>query len=112
MSVEQSLFQALAVLGSTPDEVADRLYEMGFRGRPNVYTDCPLARYLKETLHYRWVGVSTLEIEISSGVLFHTPHVCGEFVELFDAGKWPLLVEEARHAPDCPNLPDDCRCSG
>jgi len=110
MSIHQSLYQALAILGSSADEVADRLYEMGFRGRPFDSGDCPMTRYLSETIHLK-VSVGTDLVEIGP-FCYPLPEPCSEFIHLFDAGKWPLLVEEARHAPECPNLPDDCRCSG
>lgn len=36
----------LAALGTTPNEIADRLFELGVRGNPNCDASCPLAEYL------------------------------------------------------------------
>ena len=110
MSMERSIFQALIVLGTSADEVADRLAALGFKGRRGVAGDCPLARYLTETLRRR-VHVGTIEVYPlgwTNGFLL--PSACRDFVALLDEGKWPLLEEEVAHAPECPNLPDFCTC--
>ena len=41
MSLQQSLMQALVVLGSSADEVAARLAALGFKGQRAIAADCP-----------------------------------------------------------------------
>lgn len=112
MNLQQTLMESLIVLGSSADEVADRLAALGFKGRRNATGECPLARYLTETLRRR-VCVGTIEVYPDPGGenAFPLPLACRDFVAGFDEGKWPLLEDDAlAHAPECPNLPDDCRC--
>lgn len=95
MSLEQSLFQALTVLGQTADEVADRLYAMGFRGRQRDPADCPLARYLAESLYSAVLlsaGHSCVVDQTGAALQFKLPGPCQVFIGAFDAGKWPQLV--------------------
>ena len=108
MSLAQSLMQAVVVLGRDADEVADRLTALGFKGRRNVAGDCPLARYLAETLRMR-VQVGTVDM-LTWATVFPLTSACRDFVAHFDMGKWPLLEDELAHAPECPNLPDTCIC--
>lgn len=111
MSIHQSLFEALTVLGRDADEVADRLAALGFKGRQGIDTDCPVARYLKETLRYSHVSVGSFFCYVG-GIEFPLPEAVVDFTRRFDEDeKYPLLVDDTlAHAPECPNLPDSCTC--
>ena len=109
--IAQSVMEALVVLGSSADEVADRLAALGFKGQRGVSGDCPVARYLQATLHLRNLTVGTAFCEVGS--LSHPlPEAVRTFLVQFDTtDKYPLLVDDAlAHAPGCLNLPDLCTC--
>ena len=109
--IAQSLMEALVVLGSSADEVADRLAALGFKGRRAIAENCPVAHYLRATLGRRDVSVGSFFCNVG-GVEFPLPDVVTEFLERFDEEeKYPLLVDDAlAHAPECPNLADVCFC--
>ena len=113
MSLEQSLMEALVVLGSSADEVADRLAVLGFTGQRAVPDDCPVARYLKETLHRDDVEVSSSLCDIGEFFSFPLPEAVVNFLHRFDEeDKYPLLVDQAvAHAPECPAEADNCICT-
>ena len=109
--IAQSVMEALVVLGSSADEVADRLAALGFKGQRGVSGDCPVARYLRDSLHTRQVSVGCFFCQVQ-GSEFWLPEAVRDFTRRFDVeGKYPLLEDDAlAHAPECPNLPDTCTC--
>ncbi len=92
----------LAQLGTTPNQVADTLASYGVRGIPSRNTDCALARYLQLFIgmdpHVGQVQVHHRTIRVSLGrwrpsMKLPLPATLRSFVEAFDAGCYPTLVE-------------------
>ena len=108
MSLRQSLSEALTVLGKDADEVAGRLQAMGFTGRPSLPRECPVARYLRESLHRRVAVGGTFCVTGAGDVPLPPPVM--DFVARFDAGGYPGLVDDAPHEAGCPAERDDCIC--
>ena len=106
--IQQKLFEVLTVLGSSADQVADRLAAMGFTGRQSVVGDCPVARYLRETV--RRTAVMGAKHCLVDNIAFPLPEAVQAFVHEFDSGAYPTLVDAVEHEPACPRLPDQCLC--
>ena len=111
MSAEQPLLDALAALGQDADEIADRLKELGYRGRRSVPGDCPVARYLQASVH-RHVGIGSTVCSVGAAnvVQFPLPSAVMEFVDRFDGGAYSWLVDDAPHEDGGPADPADCTC--
>ena len=106
--IQRKLFEALTVLGASAQEVAGRLQAMGYTGRRDIMGDCPVARYLRETVR-RTVVVGSTYCQVDN-TEFPLPEAVQAFVHEFDAGKHPTLVDAVEHEPACPRLPDQCCC--
>ena len=103
MSLQQSVMQALIVLGSSADEVADRLAALGFKGQRGVNGDCPVARYLRESLHTRRISIGCFFVYVG-GFEFFLPDAVRDFIRRFDVeGKYPL--PRGRRAGPRPGVP-------
>ena len=97
---ESGLRAALAVLGSTPDEVAKTLQDGGYRGQRHLCSVCPVAEYLRDVTG-REVEVKRDTSALCTGVApsgdmrwieIDNPLPIAEFVEAFDNGMWDELV--------------------
>ena len=106
--IQQKLFEALTVLGASAQEVADRLAAMGYTGQMCVRVDCPVARYLRETVR-RTAEVGSAYCLVDN-TEFPLPEAVQAFVHEFDSGAYPTLVDAVEHEPACPRLPDQCLC--
>lgn len=99
---EQGLNACLSALGTTPDEVAERLSALGFRGWRGSSVDCPLARYVRTSVD----GTKTCDVQADSDdevyvrasrddglVDAFAPAAAYGFVLKFDLGDFPDLIE-------------------
>ena len=109
MSLQQSVVEALTALGRDADEVAERLKALGFTGRPSIVGDCPVARYLRASLHHR-IAVGSWSCSWGSGGHFPLTPAVSDFVLRFDDGIYPELVDDAPHEDGCPAQSDACTC--
>lgn len=83
----------LASLGSTKEEVAARLVEMGIKGRRNLADSCPVANAANDHLPPRHWGYY-VHIQENSQVKLNSlvaPDPVRDFVLAFDAGEFPEL---------------------
>ena len=102
------VMKTLQYLGETPNDVAKRLKEGGFRGIRLHTEECPIARYLRARLEEALeidasVSVTDREIEVSllaanydriGASISPIPKGVQDFVLAFDRGAYPELVEE------------------
>ena len=100
-------------LGGSAEEVADSLSQHGVSGRQASDTHCPLARYLNAVLgaehRVKGVDVGSRVVRIrvrwpwSPPIFVTLPGPVGRFVNDFDRGQFPDLVE----LPATPAIPVD-----
>lgn len=100
---EDALLRAVEALGTTPRAVAANLSAMGFQGRRDEPTSCPVANYLKASVD----GAVQAEVRIDDDDLYVrldsadcgrvdaiiTSRAAPEFVLRFDLGDYPDLIE-------------------
>lgn len=96
-------------LGGSAEEVADSLGRHGVSGRQASDTQCPLARYLNAVLgtehHVKGVDVGSRVVRIrvrwpwSPPIFVTLPSPVGRFVNDFDRGQFPDLVESPAPPP-------------
>jgi hypothetical protein len=87
-AIGKDLESALNNLGSTPEEVAAKLLEGGFKGG-QAARDCPVANYLNTKIphpSFHWqVRKATLFLTNERvGKVYTTPPVIKEFIKLYD----------------------------
>ena len=93
------VWEALIALGDDDQKVAAHLRGLGIKGRRTEACACPIANYLASIFG----EMSTPEVDESSLRLLGWPHAgrlvmpsaIEDFVESFDLGWFPELVEEA-----------------
>ncbi len=93
VTVEQML-TALAELGATADEVADRLRALGIRGTRGHICQCPIAVYIRTRLGVR-PAVSREFVEWAAWPTWQqvaTPPVVRAFLRHYDRGVYLDLV--------------------
>ncbi len=90
--IKEKALQLLNELGSNPDQVAERLEELGCKGNISEDKSCPIANYLKSKFD-TVVSVGTWEIRVGDN-LFDAPKPVEEFINLFDDSFYPNLIEE------------------
>lgn len=92
VKVYETIFDPLAHLGKTPDEVAMSLAAEGIKGIRGKSQDCPIARYVA-TIYPEWftVGLNTI---ITHGQSVYLPESIVAFIRRFDKGFYPELDEE------------------
>lgn len=79
-------------LGSTPEAIAAALESHGVRGLRESACECPLAVYLRACGYSVAVGdVDLTELPTSVPWTLSAPMV--QFLDRFDRGEWPALVE-------------------
>jgi len=90
---------ALDKLGSTSEEVAEKLKEKGVKGARRSVGTCPIAIYLWRE-GFKWEnGVGTMIVGGSCisdnprADLMATPGVVADFIRDFDRGNYPELEE-------------------
>lgn len=108
---DDGLRQALVALGDSPEAVGRTLQAMGLRGRRHLCRVCPVAKYLLLVIE----GADDIGVHDYKAFAFRTvveytdvasevastelPVVVQAFVEDFDDGRFPDLIEgEARAA--------------
>jgi hypothetical protein len=89
MTVEE----ALAALGKTEAEIAESLVAGSWRGKPLDGCKCPIANYLK-AMGFD-VAVDQERLTTDEGEEIETPDAVSEFIEAFDGGTYPNLIEVA-----------------
>lgn len=92
----------LTQLGTTADQVADRLRTLEITGRRNSSDDCPIARWLRRS-NTAFIGIEVSPEEIAllidTGDADETyeypipPEPVADFITSFDAGVYPDLVD-------------------
>ena len=90
------LYWKLVELGSSPEEVYDSLRKLGIKGECGKNWDCPIARYIKP--FYDWEtrpNVSNYTVSAPNEPTVRLPDPVALFVEWFDNGKYPDLIEES-----------------
>ena len=96
-TLEMKLHQTLASLGDNAEEVAAFLLGQGCKGHKNSRSSCPVATYLHRMFDVHYVNVSGKNAFIAHGLHMAAsipmPESIQGFVELFDAGHFPELVE-------------------
>ena len=95
------VWEALIALGDEDQKVAAVLRSKGIKGRKNEACACPIANYLAEIFG----EMSTPEVEESTVKFLgwgddhmQLPDAVQDFVESFDLGWFPELIEEASNA--------------
>lgn len=90
-----SPLEALSWLGDTVEEIAEGLRARGIKGHQNAGFSCPIHNYLAtfgwDTYAdnpYCWLGDPMFTRD-----RFDTPAPVGEFINRFDDGKFPDLIE-------------------
>lgn len=78
-------------LGNTSEDVANRLRELGIKGRPGSAFHCPIARYLKT--EFSWATVSPGVIRINFIDMKPMPEHVRQFIRDFDSDLYPDLIE-------------------
>lgn len=103
LSVAEKIRLTLESLGADPDAVARTLNERGIRGRRSNGCNCPIAELLKREVletagqwgpHGYWV--TTFHVDFPDGTQSPVPDPVGDFVEMFDAGRYPHLDSEVK----------------
>jgi hypothetical protein len=80
--------ELLTRLGTTADEVAATLRDLGIRGQRFDGCDCPVARYLADHGHEMAVGSVSAKSQWERVLL---PHPVAHFAMAFDQGAYPEL---------------------
>jgi hypothetical protein len=99
VQTENELYDLLASLGDAPDQVALNLKEGGFVGERDSAYCCPVARFLRARAAADGVMVDDELIQVEYlGIPVPTfstqpPTAVRQFIQQFDAGDWPELVE-------------------
>jgi hypothetical protein len=100
---DDELYEALCELGDTPDEVAAKLYEAGFKGERETGYSCPIAVYLNSAAAAFEACVEPEDVWLNSvnefdHVRLHAvpPAAVADFILKFDGGEYPDLVRRAR----------------
>lgn len=92
------IYAILLLLGTTADEVAEKLTSLGITGEKRHLCNCPIGRYL--SVHNAgWkieVRLSTIEVNDTWVPIAGWPGLpplngLRDFLQAFDAGKYPLL---------------------
>ncbi|MCO8272828.1 hypothetical protein M1L60_19720 [Actinoplanes sp. TRM 88003] len=89
----------IAELGASAEAVAQRLAESGATGRRDDAGSCPVAHYLLDRTDATDVAVSRTEIWVQypGGECYvHPPAAVADFVESFDAGRFPALAASSQ----------------
>ena len=104
---KEYLLNSLRSLGSTPRDVAKTLEELGIKGDLQNPHTCPVSRFVK-ALPEPWIrGVITTgcsgvtiysEDDLETGLRIRFPNPVRDFVEMFDVGTFPELVEGGLYA--------------
>jgi hypothetical protein len=87
----ETIEEALAKLGTTEAEIADTLFNGGWKGKRSVARCCPVARYLS-AMGFVECDVDTKEIINGDGDEVTTPDAVAMFICAFDGGEYPGLV--------------------
>jgi hypothetical protein len=89
--IAKSITDRLAELGTEPDEIAEKLLELGCTGT-HLGRNCPIAHYLKRDIpQVSWV--TRQDVEWDDEFFTHLPQPVMAFVDLFDRGAYPELSE-------------------
>ena len=83
---------ALALLGSTPHEIATQLYHLDITGIPRDTKGCPIANFLRRRYNVTYVNVRQHIVSVKH-IRIPTPGVIAEFIAKFDRGLYPDLIE-------------------
>jgi len=106
-------------LGSTAEEIAERLESEGVKGIPGNAAECAIARHCQAVVGSE-MAVTRLVVRRESirvycqgrrmSIRVLLPRACSAFISAFDAGCYPQLVDRAvpvlRHAGSRPVLAD------
>lgn len=90
---EELIREKVAELGDTAAEIAASLQRLGIKGRCGGMRSCPLYNYLRSLFGDLIAFVDTGGVGIAGGGWVDLPDVIGEFVNAFDRGHFPALIE-------------------
>ena len=87
--------------GVTPADIAQMLRDYGYKGLPLHSEECPMARFLTRALRRSkggrvQVGLTDREITVyakEGRVDYPTPPAVAAFIQAFDNGAYPYLVD-------------------
>lgn len=97
-----TVFEAMARLPQTEEEIKEMLSSIGIKGIPQSSDSCPIANYLKKVVHeddFHCFIVSKHVLLVvypgdgrCGGFRMPLPFAVANFVASFDAGRYPELV--------------------
>jgi hypothetical protein len=103
VALEADLTAILDDLGASPESVTCALLQLGHKGKRVRPDACPLARYVLAELAARRPG-EAFEVSVDEHTttafgrhlmaFVETPPACEEFIDAFDKGTIPQLVED------------------
>lgn len=92
---------ALAKLGNSPEQARSVIRDAGCQGQRTAPQSCPLHRFIKkETGHGTEVYCDQVAVSVPAGhgwshtVWIDLPDSISHFVEAFDNGEYPELIQE------------------
>ena len=81
-------------LGNSQSSIRKSLQKMGIKGNQKYGDSCPLANYLHQQGFENICVDGDVDLSDGSGdLVYHLPKAFHSFVEAFDQGKFPELVE-------------------
>jgi hypothetical protein len=95
---KEEVLALLVSLGTTSQEVADKLLSLGIRGDRNKCKTCPIAQYLVAYGVVTWSGLGIAIGPTPWNTYWYNireyPQLKGilAFIEHFDEGKYPKLI--------------------
>lgn len=90
---QKMLLDSLKKLGTSPTAIAKSLEHRKIKGFRSDTAACPLANYLIKEFGVESTDVGNSYV-MANGVKIDSPKYVGKFVDLFDEGKFPNLLEE------------------
>lgn len=96
ITTDEELGVLLGTLGTTADAIADRLRADGITGRVGNTGCCPVANWLKRETGCEDVTAGLTRVFVGGYLApeVETPEPISVFMEWFDDGVYPDLVEE------------------
>jgi hypothetical protein len=89
-----SIISDMYALGNTYQKVADKLQELGIKGKRREPDHCPIYNYLHKQGHKEVVYVYPEEIALEDGYRHFTTSAVFAFICRFDEKQFPQLIED------------------
>lgn len=94
-----AVIEVLDALGTDGNQVAESLFRRGVNGYVGSVSRCPIANYLTAELDGAWCVTAADAMNLASLESFTVPGAVADFVEAFDAGKYPELQRNYEPVP-------------